>query len=70
VSYIRDPEKMRDRKDPVALELAAKYKGVRMPTLSISDNDAADLLAYVELLTYRLRAKQDEAAPRQHHHHH
>jgi hypothetical protein len=38
--------------------------------LSISDNDAADLLAYVELLTYRLRAKQDESAPRQHQHHH
>ena len=70
VSYIRDPEKMRDKKDPVALELAARYKGVRMPTLSISDNDAADLLAYVELLTYRLHAKQDEAAPRQHQHHH
>jgi len=39
-----------------------------MPTLSISDNDAADLLAYVELLTYRLRAKQDEPVLRQHHH--
>jgi protein SCO1 len=69
VSYIKDPEKLRVEKDPVALELAAKYKGVRMPTVGISDNDATDLLAYVELLTYRLRNAQDKSAPHQHHEH-
>jgi protein SCO1 len=66
VNYIKDPEKLRAQKDPVALELAAKYKGVRMPTVGISDNDAADLLAYVELLTYRLSGPQDASAPHQH----
>jgi len=74
VSYIKDPHKMRTENDPVALELAEKYKGARMPSLSISDNDAADLLAYVELLTYRLSGAQnsseDTSAPPQHNHHH
>ena len=74
VSYIKEPHRMRTQKDPVALELAAKYPGARMPTLGISDNDAADLLAYVELLTHRLGAKQAAPAPphdhsHQHHHH-
>jgi hypothetical protein len=31
--------------------------------VGISDNDAADLLAYVELLSYRLRAAQDKSVP-------
>jgi protein SCO1 len=66
VSYIKDPQKMRTQKDSVAVELAARYKGVRMPTMGISDNDAADLLAYVELLTYRQQGAQDTSAPHQH----
>jgi hypothetical protein len=65
----------RAKNDPVALEFAAKYKGVRMPSLGIPENDAADLLAYGELLTYRLRDTQDAPPPHQHsehpqHHHH
>jgi len=70
VSYLKDPEKMRAGKDPAALALAAKYPGVRMPTLGISDNDAADLIAYVELLMYRLRGPQEGSASHQHPEHH
>ena len=45
--FIADPDKMRLQKDPVALALAAKYPAVRMPTLGVSETDAADLLTYV-----------------------
>jgi protein SCO1/2 len=45
--FISDPEKMRARKDPVALDLVARFPTVRMPPLGVSANDAADLLAYV-----------------------
>src|SRR5262249_12946013 len=73
-SYIRDPEMMRAQKDPAALALAAKYPGVRMPGVGLSENDAADLLAYVELLAYRLSGpqsgSQDTSARPEHHHHH
>jgi protein SCO1 len=46
-SYISNPEKMRVQKDPIALALAAKFQGVRMPTLGIAEADAADLLSYI-----------------------
>jgi len=74
LSYIKDPEKMRSQKDPDALALVAKFPGARMPAMGITENDAADLLAYVELLAYRLTGAQGGAqgtsAPTQHHHHH
>jgi protein SCO1/2 len=47
VSYISNPEKMRARKDGIALGLAAKFPAVRMPALGVSEVDAGDLLAYV-----------------------
>ncbi len=46
-SYISNPEKMRLQRDPVALDLAARYQGVRMPSLGVAAADADDLLAYI-----------------------
>ncbi len=46
-SYISNPEKMRLQRDPVALDLAARYPGVRMPSLGVAAADADDLLAYI-----------------------
>ncbi len=34
--------------DPLAVTIAAKFPGVRMPNLSISEHDAEDLLAYID----------------------
>ena len=39
---------MRARQDPIALALAAKFPGVRMPYLQIHASDAADLIAYID----------------------
>jgi protein SCO1/2 len=46
--FLIDPIKMRARQDPIALALAAKFPGVRMPYLQIHESDAADLIAYID----------------------
>ncbi len=46
--FLMDPIKMRARQDPIALALAAKYPGVRMPYLKIQESDAADLISYID----------------------
>jgi protein SCO1 len=69
--FIREPARMRAQQDPVALALAAKYPGVHMPTLRVSEIDAADLIAYIEAQTARLTdgAQDAPAASHQHHQH-
>jgi protein SCO1/2 len=51
VDYLVDPVKMRAKGDPTALQLAKEFPTVRMPSLSLSTDDAADLIGYVEALT-------------------
>jgi protein SCO1 len=46
--FLIDPIKMRSRQDPIALALAAKFPGVRMPYLQIHESDAADLISYID----------------------
>ena len=68
-SYIRNPGRLRAQQDPAALELAAKFPGVRMPMVNLAEVDAADLINYLETQN----AKLDEAgtpAPLAGHDHH
>jgi protein SCO1/2 len=67
-SYIQSPNKMRAQKDPIALELAAKYPAVRMPSIGVSANDATDLITYIEAVNARL-AETQGTSPHQPHHH-
>jgi protein SCO1/2 len=46
--FISNPAKLRAAKDPIALELIAKFPTVRMPSIGVSEREAADLVAYVE----------------------
>jgi len=46
--YIAEPDKMLAEKDPIAVELFAKYKNVRMPNLDLGPEDVALLLSYIE----------------------
>jgi cytochrome oxidase Cu insertion factor (SCO1/SenC/PrrC family)/cytochrome c2 len=72
-SYIRNPHKMRAQNDPTALALAAKYKSARMPILGVTENDAADLIGYLQSETTRLseaKKSADAAAGAHGHHHH
>jgi protein SCO1 len=46
--YIIEPDKMLEERDPIAVELFAKYKNVRMPNLSLGAGDVAVLLSHIE----------------------
>jgi protein SCO1/2 len=59
--YIMDPRAFHRRGDPIARELEAQFKSVRMPYLGLGANDAADLIAYIEAQTF-----VSEAAPSSH----
>jgi protein SCO1 len=60
-SFIIAPDEMKSRKDPVAMELSRKFTAVRMPTLGLSETDAADLIGFLELQNFRLTAPVDAA---------
>jgi protein SCO1 len=70
--FIMSPEKVRAQKDPTALALVEKFKGVRMPNLGLSEHDAADLIAYVDAQSKYLdaeRAKAQQASSGHQHDH-
>jgi protein SCO1/2 len=46
--YLAEPDKMLAEGDPIAVELFAKYKNVRMPNLRLSAEDVAVLLSHIE----------------------
>ena len=54
---------MRRDKDPTALALADKYKGVLMPRLGLTKTDAADMIIYLETQSARLSAHQVASPP-------
>ena len=46
--YVLQPDKMLAEGDAIARELFQKYKGARMPNLSLGTADVAAVLAYLE----------------------
>jgi cytochrome c2 len=60
--FIRTPDKVLAENDPVALALAAKFPGVRMPNLKLSESDAADLISYIDSQTSQLKDGAQDAA--------
>jgi protein SCO1/2 len=69
-AFIQDPAKLRARHDPVALALMADYPAVRMPSLGVAQNDAADLISYLAMEASRLNDAKGPAVAQQHDHHH
>lgn len=57
VNFMMHPAAMRAKKDPIALELDKKYKGVRMPYLGLAKTDSEDLIKYFESQTKRVRSR-------------
>jgi protein SCO1/2 len=68
--FIRFPNRVRAEKDPAAMETAARFPGVRMPNLGLTDLDAVDLIAFLRSESARIDAgnKDDEAMASHHHH--
>ena len=54
--FLQAPNVMRAKKDPIAVALSARFPGVVMPNLGLSEADAGDLLAYLDNRTARLAA--------------
>jgi protein SCO1/2 len=71
--WIKEPDKMRAAKDPTAMALTAKYRGVPMPNLKLSDADTADVVDFLAAETKRQRASLAKPATKAdappHHHH-
>jgi protein SCO1/2 len=68
--FIRSPQKVRAEKDPTAMEMAARFPGVRMPNLGLTDLDVIDLISFLQAENARIDAgnKDDEAMASHHHH--
>jgi cytochrome c2 len=47
-NYIRAPDEMLQRGDPMAARLSERYRGVRMPNLQLGDDQIDDLIAFLE----------------------
>ncbi|MDX2308367.1 MAG: SCO family protein [Hyphomicrobium sp.] len=45
--FLIEPDVMRAEGDKIALEVSEKFKGVDMPALGLSENDAEDLITYL-----------------------
>ena len=54
--FLQAPNVMRAQKDPIAVALSARFPGVLMPNLGLSETDVGDLLAYLDFRTARLAA--------------
>ncbi|TMB26756.1 MAG: c-type cytochrome [Deltaproteobacteria bacterium] len=48
VQYVSEPDRLLDEKDPIAVDLFARYRNVRMPNLRLSPEEVAALLHYIE----------------------
>jgi len=70
-AFIQNPAKLRALHDPAAMALAEKFPAVRMPVLGLGEQDALDLVSFLEAETSRLREAeaQDPAPPAAHQHH-
>ena len=54
--WIKEPDRMRAQKDPTAMALAARFRGVPMPNLKLNDDDVADVVDFISAETKRHRA--------------
>jgi protein SCO1 len=52
--FLQAPNVMRAKQDPIAAALSARFPGVSMPNLGLSETDVGDLLAYLESRMARL----------------
>lgn len=57
--WLKEPERMVAEKDPVATDLLAKYGGVLMPNLGLSDADVSALLDFLEAPSKGAQAKAE-----------
>lgn len=52
--WLKEPEKMLEEKDPIAMELYAKYKNVAMPNMQLNEIEVSALLDYMDAESRRI----------------
>ncbi len=62
--FIRSPDQVLAERDPIAMQLLAKHKGVRMPNLDLTPEEVSDILKYIETRSMRLREQRLVGASR------
>ncbi|GGF73916.1 hypothetical protein GCM10011402_28170 [Paracoccus acridae] len=67
-AYLKVPNRMLARKDPVAVELDKAFPAVRMPNLQLNDTDVEDLIHYLAVQTELLGQPQEVAEAAGHDH--
>ena len=63
--FISRPDRVFEAKDPVAMAMLKKYRGIRMPNLGLSEQDAEDVLAYIDAQTF-IQASADAGVVHDH----
>jgi protein SCO1/2 len=53
--WLAEPDKMLAEGDPLALELFARYRGIRMPNLGLSEADVAAVVGYMKAASETLQ---------------
>lgn len=61
--FIADPDLMRAGKDPIAIELYAKYKKMPMPNIGLTRAEVVDLISFLEAQTNDLEGKKRASLP-------
>ena len=62
VSYLAEPNLLRAKKDPIAMELARTNK-VLMPNLKLTQKEVGDVLAYLEAMSVPAPKAEEKQAP-------
>jgi len=60
LNWLRAPDQMLRKKDPIAMSLAAKYNYLPMPNMRLTRQEAMDLLDYIDTETLRLSPDRGE----------
>jgi protein SCO1/2 len=58
--WLKAPDQMLAKKDPIAMALFNKYNKVAMPNMRLSQSEAADLLDYIESETTRIKKDKEK----------
>ena len=67
-SFVTRPDLMMAKKDPIAVELMTRFPVVKMPNIGLSEQDANDVLAFIEAKSYAAH-NESRAAGHDHSHH-
>jgi cytochrome oxidase Cu insertion factor (SCO1/SenC/PrrC family) len=60
--WVKEPDKMLAEKDPLATALLARYQGIPMPNLRLTDAEVGQLLGYIDSESRRVEALRAGAA--------